>query len=392
MRTETNNGKLTIYLEGRIDSANAAEKEQEIFAATDSAADAVPVLDAEGLEYISSAGLRVLMKLRKQMGKPLTVMNVSPEVYEIFDTTGFTELLDVQKRLRTVNIEGCDLLGEGANGKVYRFTEDEMVKVFRPEITLDVIEQERLASRKAFLSGVPCAIPFDTVRCGESYGTIYELLKAATLTERIREKPETLSHYAESSGKLLRQLHEIEVPEGDMPDASRLLHNTIDIVAEDFTPDETELMHRIYNAIPKMNRFIHNDYHTKNIMESGGELILIDLGDAGAGNPFIDLIHCKMVYNLIGSGTKQRSADEIAFIGLTYGEMERFWEIFLTAYCGDPAEAERMNKLLTPYAQMMYLSVSMSHPMLPKEHHASYADKMRAEVFPHAEEMLDIKF
>lgn len=298
-------------------------------------------------------------------------------------------MLDVHKKLREVSVEGCALLGEGANGKVYRFTEDEMIKVFRPGITLDAIEQEREASRKAFLLGVPCAIAFDTVRCGESYGTIYEMLKAATLTERIRENPDTLPRYAEASAKILRQLHETEVPEGQMPKASRLLHNTIDAVAADFTPEETALMHRLYDAIPEMNRFIHNDYHAKNIMESNGELLLIDLGDAGAGNPAIDLIHCLMIYKLIGGGLAQHAPDEMSFIGLTYGENERFWDVFLTTYCGSGAEAERLNRILAPYAQMMYLTVAMSHPRLPAQYHAAYAEQIRQQVLSRAEEMLN---
>lgn len=380
---------LTLYLEGRIDSNNAAQVEQEAMATVAANPGAALVLDAENLEYISSAGLRVLMKLRKQAKKSIPVENVSPEVFEIFDVTGFTDLLDVRKALRKVSVDGCTLLGEGANGKVYRFTIDEMIKVFRPGMTLEGIEQERDASRQAFLLGVPCAIPFDTVRCGESFGTIYEMLKAATVTERIRENPETLAHYAEASGKLLRQLHDIEVPEGQMPRASRLLHNTIDAVAADFTAEEVSLMHRLYDAIPEGNRFIHNDYHAKNVMESDGELILIDLGDAGAGNPLIDLIHCYMVYLLMGSGTAKHSPDEMSFIDLTYGELERFWAVFLPAYCGSEAEAQKLNQILAPYALMMYLTVAMSHPRLPAQYHPVYADQVRKLVFPRAEEMME---
>ena len=389
MRTSLDNGKLTIFLEGRIDSGSAAQTEQALLSAAAAAPERVPVLDAQALEYISSAGLRVLMKLRKKLGKPLSVINVSPEVYDIFDVTGFTELLDVHKRLREVSVEGCTLLGQGANGKVYRFTPDEMIKVFRPGMTLEEIEREREASRMAFLLGVPCAIPFDTVRCGESYGTIYELLKAATLTERIQASPDTLPHYAEESAKLLRQLHSIEIPAGQMPKASLVHHRTIDALTADFTPEEIALMHRLYDAVPEMNRFVHNDYHSKNVMESGGELILIDLGDAGAGNPLFDLFHCYMVNVLIGGGREQHEAGELSFNGLTYGELEQFWDVFLTTYCGSAAEAERMNRILAPYGRLMYLTSSMGHPLLPAQYHAAYASQMRERVFPHAEEMLE---
>ena len=76
MRTRLENNTLTICLEGRIDSNNAPKIEGEIMDAVGKAPNAEVTLDAEELEYISSAGLRVLMKLRKQIGKPLPVVNV----------------------------------------------------------------------------------------------------------------------------------------------------------------------------------------------------------------------------------------------------------------------------------------------------------------------------
>ena len=66
MKTSIENNTLTIYLEGRIDTSNAAAVEKEMVSAVEGAPDASLVLDAAGLEYISSAGLRILMKLRKQ--------------------------------------------------------------------------------------------------------------------------------------------------------------------------------------------------------------------------------------------------------------------------------------------------------------------------------------
>ena len=74
------NDKLEIRLEGRIDSNNAPDVEQEIMNALDSNAGKEPVFDAENLEYISSAGLRVLMKIRKKLNKPVDVINVSRDV------------------------------------------------------------------------------------------------------------------------------------------------------------------------------------------------------------------------------------------------------------------------------------------------------------------------
>lgn len=380
-----------IKLNKRIDSNNAAEFEKEITEAVAKLSGAEIVLDACDLEYISSAGLRVLMKLRKQEKKPVQVVNVSSEVYDIFEVTGFTDLLDVKKALREVSIEGCTKLGSGANGTVFRLTKDEMIKVFRPGMTLEEIEAEREASRRTFLLGVPCAIAFDTVKVGDSYGTVYEMLNAATVQERIREKTERLPELAAATARLLKELHGTEIPTGQLPPADRLLHSTIDKLTEDFTTDELEKLHTLYNSIPAMDRFVHNDYHAKNVMETGdGELMLIDLGDAGAGNPLIDLIHCCFIYQMMGSGLKEHTDDEMSFIGLTYGELKEFWKIFLETYCGSAEKAASLNEKLLPFATMQYLTVSMAHPRLPKEYHPAYAEKVRKQVLSRYDEMLEI--
>lgn len=70
------------------------------------------------------------MKLRKKAGKAIDVQNVSPAVYEILETTGFTELLNVRKRLREISVEGCEQIGAGVSSRVYRIDDDTIVKVF----------------------------------------------------------------------------------------------------------------------------------------------------------------------------------------------------------------------------------------------------------------------
>ena len=394
MKTELQNNILTIFLEGRIDSNNSSDTESQIMAALSRNPAAKVQVDAESLKYISSAGLRVLLKVRKQLKTPISVLNVSDEVYDIFSVTGFTELLDVHKKMREVSVEGCEVIGEGANGKVYRLTRDEMIKVFKYDFTLEAIEAEREASREAFLLGVPCAIAFDTVKCGESYGTIYEMLNAGTLTERIKADPGRLPEFAKSSALLLKHLHGIEVPRGQMPRASRYLHNTLDKVAEYFPPEEVKMMHELYNAIPEGNRFIHNDYHTKNIMESNGELMLIDLGDAGMGNPAVDLIHCYMMYNVAGTVTGEAKDDDVlGFIGITYREMHEFWKIFIDVYCGgDKEKAERLCAKLKPYAELMYLTVAMVYPNFPEKYRDIYTGKIRTEILPRYDELVNFSW
>ena len=85
--------KLTVAIEGRLDTSTAPQLEEELKTSLDGVTDLI--LDFTKLEYISSAGLRVLLSAQKQMNKvgKMTLTNVSSEIMEIFEVTGFSDIL-----------------------------------------------------------------------------------------------------------------------------------------------------------------------------------------------------------------------------------------------------------------------------------------------------------
>ena len=87
---------LTLALEGRLDTTTAPELEQVIRAELDKA-DAL-VLDFGKLEYISSAGLRVLLSAHKAMARKggMKVVHANEMVMEVFEVTGFSDILSVE--------------------------------------------------------------------------------------------------------------------------------------------------------------------------------------------------------------------------------------------------------------------------------------------------------
>ena len=95
MKTTANDGVLTLYPEGHVDSSNAKQFDQEVMEAMDASSATSVVLDARELNYISSAGLRVLMKVMRRVGSTVRVINTNANVYEVFEITGFSELMDV---------------------------------------------------------------------------------------------------------------------------------------------------------------------------------------------------------------------------------------------------------------------------------------------------------
>ena len=95
--TKTVNGNIAnIALEGRLDTTTAPELEKELKGVIESA-DAL-TLDFSKLDYISSAGLRVLLSAHKAMSKKggMKVVNVNELVREVFDVTGFSDILTIE--------------------------------------------------------------------------------------------------------------------------------------------------------------------------------------------------------------------------------------------------------------------------------------------------------
>ena len=92
----TDGDKLTIALEGRLDTSTAPELEAELNASLDGVKQLV--LDMEQLLYLSSAGLRVVLAAQKRMNKQgtMTVVHVADAIMEVFEITGFVDILNIQ--------------------------------------------------------------------------------------------------------------------------------------------------------------------------------------------------------------------------------------------------------------------------------------------------------
>ncbi|MBQ6263681.1 MAG: STAS domain-containing protein [Clostridia bacterium] len=90
------NGKAVFALEGRLDTVTAPDLENEVMGSIEDVNELT--LDFAGLDYISSAGLRVLLAAQKKMkGRgSMTVTNVNGSIMDIFEVTGFSEILTIE--------------------------------------------------------------------------------------------------------------------------------------------------------------------------------------------------------------------------------------------------------------------------------------------------------
>lgn len=383
MKTQNENNTLTLFLEGRIDTTNAAATEAEIMSAIEGAENIV--IDAENLEYISSAGLRVLMKLRKTVGKPLPVINVSRDVYDIFETTGFTELLDVRKAPRKISLEGCEVIGQGGHGKVYRLDEETIIKVYHDKSPLSLIEKEREYAKNAFVNGVPSAIAYDIVQTEEGYGLVFELAGATTVSKAIMSQPERLQEFAVKLGQLLKKLNSTEADPDLYGNIRQIYLDRARNAEQFFTDEENEQIRKMLDSIPEGSGMIHGDFHPNNVMvQQDGELVLIDMADISRGNALFDIGGTFLTMFIAGSSDPSITEQ---IIGLKYEYSTKAWGILLSTYYGttDPQRLELLNNKCAAFALLRMATTlgfentrsrSRAEPMLAL---------MRQRLFPNAE-------
>lgn len=321
-----NNGDATITLCGRLDTSVSTEIKSEIDKNLATAENINSLtMDAEGLEYISSSGLRILLVLAKSY-KNFKVVNVNPDVYDVLNMTGFSKIINVERALRQLSIDGCEQIGVGGVGTVYRLDGDTIIKVFREGTTIDEVRKEITMSKEAFVMGTPTAISFDIVKVGSQYGLVYELLNAETLSSCIKRAPERIDEYARQYANLFRQLHSIEVPaDSNVPNAIEHERQQILHVSRYFPKESIDLLLQILDTIPTGNRLLHLDLQVKNTMMQDNELMLIDMGEMGYGHPVLDLGHAySSMVLLIGDYDKT--------IGIPRELGNKVWDLAINYY------------------------------------------------------------
>ena len=326
---------LYIAVEGRIDASNAAAAEEKVFNIKKDNPGKHVVVDADKLEYISSAGLRVILRLRKEEPK-LAIINVAADVYEVFDMTGFTDMVTVEKAYKRMSVEGCEFIAKGANGAVYRYDAETILKTYFAKDALPEIKQERENARKAFVLGINTAIPYGIVRVGDGYGTVTELLNATSVTKLIRANPDDMTQAVKYYIDMLKNIHSTQVEDGDVPDMKETALAWADFVAEHIPEEQGEKLRALVEAVPKQNTLMHGDYHTNNIMVQNGEPLLIDMDTLCMGHPVFEL---GSMFNAFVGYSELDHQNMMDFFGYSFETAGKFWNQALKMYLGTDDEA-----------------------------------------------------
>ena len=350
MNHNLTNDVLTIFLEGELNSTNAEAVGEEIDKIVSSSTFKSLVLDFDKVSYISSAGLRVVLKLKQQFND-MSVINASLEVYDVFQMTGFTSMMSIQKALRKIDISDAEVIGDGFFSTVYRLNKDTIVKVFNRTSDPNQIERELKLAKEAFVLGVPTAISFDVVKVGDKLGVCFEMLdcmslKTAFLTQKGRYK-EYLTKYAE----LLKKINTTECFNPAIPDIKKNTLEKVEFIKSSLEDKYYKKAKALVEAIPERKTFVHGDCHFKNIMVQGEDLLLIDMDTLSVGHPIFELA---AIYAPYCAFNEDDPGNTEKFFGISNEDAKALYNGLLDIYFGkdDPVIKDKI-KLLS-YIHMVW--------------------------------------
>lgn len=350
MKAAKRDNEMILEFPERVTSVNAPELAAD--AEKLIAGEKNVTVDLDNTTYISSAGLRVILTIKKK-GHDVKVVNVSSEVYEVFEVTGFSEILPVTRKRRRISLEGAQQIGAGFFSRVYQLDADTIVKVFIQDTSLEDIHRELNLAKRAFVLGVPTAISYDVVDVEDKIGVVFELLGVGTMKEHLLKHPDDREALIGKYVKMMKIINTTDARNTDLPHADEIARKKLDAIRNDLTAEESARMAALLDTVPKTNTFVHGDCHIKNVMISGEELLIIDMETLCVGNPIFELAGVFSVYELF---EWMLPGDCAEFLGVDYSVCHHIWERLSREYFSDVDEAAlQRNRLRIDLAASMHM-------------------------------------
>ena len=383
---------FTILLDSSYDSASAPQFQKELFELVESMKpeltdDTLLVLDASELTYISSAGLRVLLMLKKEHDT-IEIINVSPEVYEIFDVTGFTSIIKIRRTFREIDITGAEEIGHGCSCQVYRLNDDKVVKVFMPGIPLWKIEREADNAKKSFLFGIPCVISYDLVKCNDGYGLVFEYLKSRGVSRILNDDPSKFDEYVDKYFKLLRETHSTQADDS-FEEIKPLWLKWANDLKEFYTDEEFSILQAVIDAVPDCNTIVHSDTHVNNVLEQNGELVFVDMADVGRGHPIFDIGPLMYHYHYMTVADRDMCNSAVV---LREDMRDKMYNLILERYLYDP-DPERhaaLKEIYDCFGVIRCALIAAKHAHIEKERKQLLVNVMKENFYYRADRLLEL--
>ena len=350
MRTQLENNVLTLFMGGEINSYNADNVEKEIRDTIGKQSFEKLVLDFSAVSYVSSAGLRIILKLKQQYNN-FSVVETSLEVYDIFNMTGFTNIMDIKKGLKRVYLSGAEVIGSGYYSTVYRIDKDTIIKVFNRVSDPEQIERELKLAKQAFILGIPTAISFDIVKVDDDkLGVRFEMLDCQSLKNMLVQHPNRMQEFLNKYADLLKKMNTTECFDPNIPDMKAHYLRKLEKIKAWLPEEANQKLYKMFSAIPERKTLIHGDCHFKNIMVQQDELLLIDMDTLSVGYPIFELA---ALYAPYVAFNEDEPGNSMQFFGIKDEDAEALYDALLKLYFGNDDPVIRDKIKIVGYVHMI---------------------------------------
>lgn len=178
------------------------------------------------------------------------------------------------------------MIGQGRTAVVHEWDEGKVLKLFRPAFERSWIEREYQTARGVYEAGVPSPEPYEVVELEQGVGIVYERAQGVSLFDLMQKAPWKMKACTRKLARLHVRMHASRCDR--IGKQSEALPGRIRY-SQDLLGAKLERILRYTERLPEGSAVLHGDFHPGNVMESGGELKVLDWTNAEAGNPAADV-------------------------------------------------------------------------------------------------------
>ena len=325
------------HLAGHLIGARNSVFRQGIEHLYETHGDVLVIFECSTLAWIDMEGINVLADL-KAAGRRFVLKNLNADCRVLFKVEGFEENLEGEDKLPKIDLIGCEIINEGANGIIYRVSNEVVAKSFKDEPDYYDIIRRRHALKNALICGVPAPISFGYAEYDGKIVTLMELINSRSVMQIIASE-EYSSEYIVRYAQVVKQLHEIR----DEKKLKNFLRNLLgQEILEKADRCDSVLPERYrgraraaIEAVDEPECLVHGDIQPNNVMISGDEMLFIDFDSFSTGKAVYDL---GTLYRTLLCNESRFISDTNSFLKISFDKCQSVWDQFISEYYKDEAE------------------------------------------------------
>ena len=265
--------------------------------------------------------------------------------------TGFTNMMSVKKALKSVSVEGAEIIGTGFFSTVYRINKDTIIKVFNRVSDPEQIERELKLAKEAFVLGIPTAISFDIVKVDEKLGVRFEMLDCMSLKNMVIAYPNRMNEFLDKYADLLKKITTTECFNENIPDIKKFYLEKVEKIKPYLEDKYYKKAKKLIEGLEDRHTLVHGDCHFKNIMVQNDELLLIDMDTLSIGHPIFELAQIYAPYVAFNEDDPGNSEK---FFGIKDEDAEKLYNALVDCYLGKKDEIAKDKIKLVAYIHMVW--------------------------------------